>query len=75
VKAGDSSLQPAGMMESSCEKYYAIVCSEIILDHGPYEMAFLSNTAITRRDMNGLLFVLYQEPMFIGDLCIYTFWT
>jgi len=50
-------LQLAGIMQSSCEKYYAIVCSEMVLGRGPYEMASLSNTAITKRDvMNGLVF-------------------
>lgn len=51
--------------------YYAIVCSEIILGHGPCEMAFLSSSAITKRDVtNGLVFVLYHETMFIGNLFI-----
>ena len=40
---------------------------------GPYEMASLSNSAITNRDvMKGLVFVLYYETMFIGNLFIYT---
>jgi hypothetical protein len=68
--------QLAGIIQSSCEKYYAIVCSEMILGCGLHEMASLSNSAITKRDVtNGLVFVLYREPMLIGNLFIYTFWT
>lgn len=69
-------LQLSEIMQSSCGKCYATVCSEVLLGHGLYEMAFLPGTSGTKRDvMNGLIFVLYQELMFIGNLFIYTFGT
>ena len=67
-------LQLAGIMQSSRGKYYAIVCNEMILGRGPYEMASLSNFVIAKRDViNGLVFVIYREPMFIDNLFSYTF--
>ena len=48
----------------------------MILGRGPYEMASLSNSAITKRDvMISLVSVLYRETVIIGNLFIYTFWS
>jgi hypothetical protein len=69
-------VQLSEIMQSSCGKYYVTVCSEVLLGHGLYEMAFLPNTSVTKRDvMNGVIYVLYQERTFIGNLFIYTFGT